>query len=70
MLTFYKPISWSKFKLAINCPRALQFDLEYTPRKPAVTYWQAVGLVVQRTFELYYSRGIYKNPNGRNEDTL
>lgn len=70
MITYYKPISWSRIKETLQCPKKLQFFIDKTPARFDDTYYMAAGMVVQRAFELYYSRGIYKVPSRQNVETL
>lgn len=65
MITWKKPLSWSKFKLALDCPKALEFVLSQTPPSEVrPTYWMALGIEVQYIFEAYFNQGVYlRNQN-------
>lgn len=70
MITYYKPVSWSRIKEALECPKKLQFFIDKTPPRYDDTYYMAAGMVVQRAFELYYSKGIYKIKSRQSAETL
>lgn len=69
-ITYYKPVSWSKFREALSCPKQLEYDITRQPRKPFDNFYLTVGSVVQRAFELYYEKSIFENPERRNVETL
>lgn len=65
------PVSWSKFKLALDCPAKLGHELE---KKPAFvtrpTYWADLGIIVQYVFEMYFNQGINLKPGGDKESVI
>lgn len=60
-----KPISWSKLKLLLTCPRSLQYELEKRPGTHGPTYWMDLGKWVQYIFQLYFNQKVNLDPRGR-----
>ena len=64
-------ISWSKFKLALECPLALQNTIDKKPPdhvKP--NYHMVKGNVVQKVFEEYFNQGVNLIPGGKEPKVL
>lgn len=67
MSTWKYAVSWSKFVLALECPRKLQYTVD---KKPApgysdTTFYKDLGIVVQFIFEQYFNQGVNQKPGGR-----
>lgn len=63
MAVWNKPVSWSKFRLALECPRQLQYTIDNTPVSVIQRGWYAgMGTAVQKVFELFYNRGLWEKP--------
>jgi len=71
MTTWAYGISWSKFKMALECEEQLRFAVEKeTPtRAPSGGYYQELGKKVQRVFELYFNQKINQRPNGQEPES-
>lgn len=67
MTVFRKSVSWSKFKLALECPLQLQktVDKEYSARFGSTSRSSASGKVVQKVFELYFNGSYNQQPTGQ-----
>lgn len=71
MSVWRKGISWSKFKLALSCPLALQksidkeSSIEWRP-----TYHAQLGTTVQKVFEVYFNQGVNLKPGGDQESVI
>lgn len=67
MTVFRKSVSWSKFKMALECPLQLQktIDKEYSSRFGTTSRAAASGKVVQKVFELYFNGSYNIQPNGQ-----
>jgi len=64
-------ISWSKFKLALNCPLELQKTIDGIPpdhEKP--NYYMKLGILVQKVFEEYFNQGVNLMSGGRDPKVL
>jgi hypothetical protein len=63
-------VSWSKFKLALDCPRQLQHTIDRKPhgRGPS-GFYQEAGSLTQLVFELYFNQQVNLKPGGRTEAT-
>jgi len=64
-------ISWSKFKLALECPLALQKTIDGEPpdhERP--NYYRSLGTLVQKVFEEYFNQGVNLVPGGNNPKVL
>lgn len=65
MTIWRKPVSWSKFRLALDCPQSLLFTLE---NKPVIeyppNYYAELGKIVQYVFEVYFNQGVNLRPGG------
>lgn len=71
MTIWDKPVSWSKLKLALECPRSLQFAVDKVPATDAgPNYYQQLGTWVQYCFEQYFNQDINLNPKGRSLDVM
>ena len=59
-------ISWSKFKLALDCPLALQKTIDkMAPDHEKPNYYMVKGNLVQKVFEEYFNQGINLSAKGR-----
>lgn len=71
MIIFRKSVSWSKFKLAITCPLALQRTLK---KEFAVISWpneaQVKGKIIQKVWELYFNNKMNLHPRGKDISVL
>lgn len=71
MTVWSKGISWSKMKLALECPLQLQKTIE---REPCVefrpNYYMQLGTVVQKVYELYFNQQINLRPGGDREEVV
>lgn len=64
-------ISWSKFKMASECPHQLLQAVKKTPYGEArPNYYMNLGTVVQKVFELYFNQGINLKEGGRTQEVL
>lgn len=71
MTVWRHAISWSKLKLALDCPLALQFTIDKKPHpRSMMTPPQAKGTVVQFIFEQYFNQGINLKPGGQDRGTM
>jgi len=65
------PISWSKMKMALSCPRQLQYAVDKTPPTDiGPNYYMQLGTWVQHTFELYFNQRINLTKKGRTIDVV
>lgn len=71
MLIFRKSVSWSKFKMALDCPLALQKTLE---KQRYVISWpneaQIKGKIIQKVWELYFNNKMNLHPKGRSVEVV
>lgn len=59
MITWRKPVSWSKFRMALDCPKALELALAGTPASdPGVSYYSVLGQAVQKVYEVYFNQRV------------
>lgn len=66
MTSWPYPISWSKFKLALDCPLQLEYVIEKRPPSDVnPNYYGLTGIVVQKVFELYFNQGLNKKPQAQ-----
>lgn len=71
MTVWDKPISWSKLKMAIDCPKQLGLEIDKVPRSDiGPNYWMELGKWVQKCFELYFNQRVNLNPNGRSDAVI
>lgn len=71
MTVWRHSISWSKFKLALDCPLQLQFTIDKKPHgRPENTLPQALGTIVQFCFEQYFNQGINLKKGGQDDETM
>lgn len=64
-------VSWSKFKLALDCPRSLQYTIDKKPFLSSRTnYYQQLGTLVQLVFEHYFNQGVNLKAAGRTEAVM
>jgi len=65
MTTWNKPISWSKFKLAIDCPKQLKYTIDREPvAETRQNYYMELGTITQFVFEQIFNQGINQKPGG------
>jgi len=56
-------VSWSKLVLALECPLSLQYAIEKRPTgKVRTNFYQALGKIVQYTFEQYFNQRVNLRP--------
>jgi CRISPR/Cas system-associated exonuclease Cas4 (RecB family) len=68
MTVWTKSVSWSKFKLALTCPRQLQYVIDKTPISVTGSdYYAWLGKVVQFVFEQYFNQQVNIKSNGSRE---
>lgn len=70
MIRWTRDVSWSKLRLALECPKKLGYAITKTPTDKGITYWSVLGTTVQYVFELYYNMGVFKHEAKRGEDTF
>lgn len=71
MTVWNRPVSWSKFKLALDCPRSLQYAVDKKPHGFADnTYYSALGTIVQFIFEQYFNQRVNLRQGGRNPKVI
>ena len=59
MITWRKPVSWSKFRMALDCPKALELALADTPPSDiSPNYYAVLGQCVQKVFEEYFNQRV------------
>lgn len=64
-------ISWSKFKLALECPLALQNTIDKKPPDHEwPNYYMVKGNVVQKVFEEYFNQRVNLHPGGDTQEVL
>lgn len=65
-------VSWSKFVLALECPRKLQHtvDKKPSPGDRDTTFYMDLGTMVQFIFEQYYNQQINMKAGGREEKVI
>lgn len=71
MTVWRHSISWSKFKLALECPLALQNTIDKKPpdhEKP--NFYMVKGNVVQKVFEVYFNQGVNLLPGGDSQKVI
>lgn len=70
MTTWSHSVSWSKFKLALDCPLSLQHTIDRKPHgRPDNNYHQARGSLVQYAFQMYFNQGVNLRPGGQEPKT-
>ena len=71
MTVWRHAVSWSKFKLALECPRQLQYACDKTPHgNYAPSYWATLGTMVQFVFEIYLNQRVNMRPGGDNKSVV
>jgi len=71
MTVWRHSISWSKFKLALDCPLSLQFTIDKKSHgRPTSTFYTALGKLSQLVFELYYNQKVNLKPGGQEESVI
>lgn len=71
MTVWNKTWSWSKLKLAMTCPLALQWEIDRKLYTSGRNNWHSTkGTIVQKLFELYFNQKINLKPKGRTEEVL
>lgn len=71
MASWNRPVSWSKFKLALDCPAQLELVIDGTgisDYRP--DYYANLGKTVQYVFELYFTKGLNLTPRGQREEVV
>lgn len=65
-------ISWSKFKMALECEEQLRYAVEKAaPTRPSAGgFYQELGKCVQRVFELYFNQRVNQRPNGQKPESI
>jgi hypothetical protein len=64
-------VSWSKMKLALECPRQLQLTIDKVPHgRPEQTYYTHRGHLVQKVFELYFNPQINLKKGGQRPEVI
>jgi len=65
MTVWNKPVSWSKFKLALDCPRQLQYTIDKHPVSDTrPNFYAEAGTITQFVFEQIFNQGINMRPGG------
>lgn len=71
MLAFNRPVSWSRFKTVLDCPKKLEHELLEIPGSEYGTnYWRVRGTLVQYVFELFYGQQVNVRPGGTEQGVL
>lgn len=69
MTTWSKSVSWSKFKMALDCPLQVQYLIEKKRGAPRVSsYHQMLGKLVQKAYELYFEHRMNLMPKGQDPE--
>lgn len=64
-------VSWSKLKLALECPQQLIYTIDKVPYGEAKpNYYMSLGIVVQKVFELYFNQGINLKVGGISQEVI
>lgn len=64
-------VSWSKAKLALDCPRALQHTIDKKPHPITGTnYYRNLGTAVQFVFEQYFNQKVNLRPGGTEDEII
>ena len=64
MYRWSRPVSWSRIKAAMECPKKLEFMIDRVPQREMPNYYQNMGHVVQKVFELYFNKEYNLHPKG------
>lgn len=64
-------ISWSKLRLALDCPRQLQHTIDKKKHGyGSQSYWALMGTLVQKVYELYFNQQVNLREKGRDDATI
>lgn len=65
------PVSWSKFKLALECELNLKWTIEKKRKTEIrINYYAERGKLVQFIFEQYFNQGVNLKPGGTTWETM
>ena len=65
------PVSWSRWKTALDCPRQLELTLERKPAsEPRQTYYTLRGHLVQLVYTLYFNQKVNLRDKCRTPEAL
>lgn len=71
MAIWTKACSWSKFRLALDCPRQLEYVLDRAVQSDfRPDYYAVLGQAVQKCFELYFNQGVNLQGRGRSHAVM